>query len=48
MNIEKREQELRAQQFVLESFCRSTCGRKDYSLEEPKNLINQLIEDYKG
>ena len=48
MDIEKREQELQAQQLVLESFCARLAGEKDYSLEESKNLINKLIEDYKG
>ena len=48
MNIEKREQELRAQQLVLEAFATRLAGEKDYDLEESKNLINKLIEDYKG
>ena len=48
MDIEKREQELRAQQLVLESFTARLAGEIDYDLEESKNLINKLIEDYKG
>lgn len=48
MDIEKREQELRAQQLVLEAFATRLAGEKDYDLEESKNLINKLIEDYKG
>ena len=48
MNIEKREQELRAQQLVLEAFATRKKKKKDYDLEESKNLINKLIEDYKG
>ena len=48
MNIEKREQELRAQQLVLEAFATRLAGEKDYDLEESKNLISKLIEDYEG
>lgn len=48
MDTETREQELRAQQLVLESFATRLAGEKDYDLEESKNLINKLIEDYKG
>lgn len=48
MDIEKREQELRAQQLVLESFTARLAGEKDYNLEESKTLISKLIEDYKG
>lgn len=48
MDIEKREQELRAQQLVLEVFAARLAGEKDYNLEESKTLISKLIEDYKG
>ena len=43
-SFEKREQELRAQQLVLEAFAARLAKEKDYSLEESKNLINNLIE----
>lgn len=43
-SFEKREQEMRAQQLVLEAFAARLAKEKDYSLEESKNLINNLIE----
>ena len=43
-SFEKREQELRAQQLVLEAFAARLAKERDYSLEESKNLINNLIE----
>ena len=43
-SFEKREQELRAQQLVLEAFAARLAKEKDYSLEESKALINNLIE----
>lgn len=43
-SFEKREQELRAQQLVLEALAARLAGEKDYSLEESKKLINALIE----
>ena len=43
-SFERREQEFRAQQLVLEAFAARLAGDKDYSLEESKNLINNLIE----
>ncbi len=43
-SFEKREQELQAQQLVLESFAARLAGEKDYSLEESKKLINNMIE----
>ena len=43
-SFEKREQELLAQQLVLEAFAARLVGEKDYSIEESKNLINQLID----
>ncbi len=42
-SFERREQELLAQQLVLESFAARLAGEKDYSLEESKNMINSLI-----
>ena len=43
-SFEKREQELRAQQLVLEAFAARLAKERDYSLEESKKLINNLIE----
>lgn len=43
-SFEKREQELRAQQMVLESFAAHLAGEKDNSIEESKALINKIIE----
>ena len=43
-SFEKREQELRAQQLVLEAFAARLAGEKDYSLEQSKTLINKMIE----
>ena len=43
-SFEKREQELRAQQLVLEAFAARLAKEKDYSLDESKKLINALIE----
>ena len=43
-SFEKREQGLRAQQMVLESFAARLAGEKDYSIEESKALINKIIE----
>lgn len=43
-SFEKREQELQAQQLVLEAFAARLAGEKDYTLEESRNLINKLIE----
>lgn len=42
-SFEKREQEFRAQQLVLEALAARLAGEKDYSLAESKNLINSLI-----
>ena len=44
-SFEKREQELRAQQLVLEAFAARLAKERDYSLEESKKLINSLIEE---
>ena len=43
-SFERREQELRAQQLVLEAYAARLAGEKDYSLEESKALIKGLIE----
>ena len=43
-SFEKREQELMAQQMVLESYASRLAGAKDYSLEESMQMINKLIE----
>lgn len=43
VSFEKREQELRAQQLVLEAFAARLAGEKDYSLEESKQLVKKLI-----
>ena len=43
-SFEKREQELRAQQLVLEAFAARLAGEKDYSIEESQKLINALVE----
>jgi len=43
-SFERREQELHAQQLVLEAYAAQLAGEKDYSLEESKQLISQLIE----
>ena len=44
VSFNKREQELRAQQLVLEAHAAELAGEKNYSLEESKNLIDKLIE----
>ncbi len=43
-SFEKREQELQAQQLVLEAFAARLAGEKDFSLSESKNLINKFVE----
>ncbi len=43
-SFEKREQEIQAQQLVLEAFAARLSDEKDYTLDESKNLINKLIE----
>ena len=43
-SFEKREQELRAQQLVLEAYAARLAGAKDYSLKESKKLIQELID----
>ena len=42
-SFEKKEQELRAQQAVLESIAARMAGEKDYSLEEAKKIIYKMI-----
>lgn len=42
MNNEKREQELRAQQLILEAFVARLAGEKDYSLEVQK--LDQQVD----
>ena len=44
-SFEKREQELMAQQLVLEAYAARLAGAEDYSLEESKKAVNKLIED---
>lgn len=44
-SFEKREQEIKAQQLVLESFAARLAGEKDYSLEESQKLINKMLEE---
>ena len=43
-SFEKKEQELRAQQFVLEAFASRLSGEKDYKLKESKLLVNKMID----
>ena len=43
-SFEKREQELQAQQLVLEAFAARLAGEKDYSLDESKELLSKLIQ----
>ena len=43
-SFERREQELQAQQLVLEALASRLAGEKEYSLSESKNLINKMIE----
>ncbi len=43
-SFEKREQELRAQQLVLEAYAARLTGAKDYSLKESNKLIQELID----
>ena len=43
-SFERREQEIRAQQLVLEAIAARLAGEKDYTLSESRNLINKLFE----
>ncbi len=42
-SFKKREQELLAQQLVIESYAARLTKEKDYSLEESKDIISELI-----
>lgn len=46
-SFEKREQELRAQQMVLESYAARLSGSKDYSLEESKSMMENMLKGNK-
>ena len=46
-SFEKREQELRAQQLVLESYAARLSGDKDYSLRDSMELIQKMIKGQK-
>ena len=43
-SFEKREQELVAQQLVLEAYAARLAGAKDYSIKESMKMINKMIE----
>jgi len=43
-SFQRKEQELHAQLLILESLAERLSGGKDYSLNESKELINNLIE----
>lgn len=43
-SFERREQELQAQQLVLEAFASRLAGEKDYTLKESKEMIYKMIE----
>ena len=43
-SFEKREQELMAQQLVLEAYAARLAGAKDYSLKESMEMFNKMIE----
>ena len=42
-SFEKREQEMRAQQLVLESYASLLAGEKSYSIDESKRIINEKM-----
>lgn len=44
-SFEKREQNLQAQQLVLDALASRLAGERVYSLSESKNLINKVIEE---
>ena len=46
-SFEKREQELKVQQLVLESYASRLSGDKDYTLEETMKIIDQMIAEAK-
>ena len=43
-SFEKREQELRVQELVLEAYAAHLAGERSYSTSEVKTIINWLIE----
>ena len=45
--FEKREQELKAQQLVLEAYASRLAGEKDYSQEEAMRVIDSIIQGVK-
>lgn len=45
--FEKREQELKAQQLVLEAYASRLSGEKDYSQKEAMTLIDKVITDFR-
>ena len=42
-SFERREQELQAQQLVLEALAARLSGEKDYSLDESRQMIEKMI-----
>ena len=46
-SFEKREQELKAQQLVLEAYASRLSGEKDYSQKEAMTLIDKVITDFR-
>lgn len=46
-SFEKREQELKAQQLVLEAYASRLAGEKDYSQEEAMKVIDSIIQGAK-
>lgn len=44
VSFEKRQQEIRAQELVLEAIAARLAGEKDYTISESKDLINKFIE----
>ncbi len=46
-SFEKREQEFRAQQLVLESYAARLAGERDYSFADSMKLLEKMIEGKK-
>ena len=46
-SFEKREQELKAQQLVLEAYASRLSGEKDYSQKEAMDIIDRMIFEAK-
>ncbi len=46
-SFEKREQELQAQQLLLESYAARLAGERDYSLNDSMKLIEKMIKESK-